>query len=50
MQAVGGREDVELAQDGAPAEPLVLLIDQQSLGRGGRWGGLPLTCLLPAPA
>ena len=50
MQAVGGSEDVELAQDGAPAESLVLVIDQQSLGRGGRWGVLPLACLLPTPA
>lgn len=50
VQAVGSREDVELAQDGAPAESLVLLVDQQSLRRGGRRGASPLTGLLPTLA
>ena len=50
VQAVGSREDVELVQDGAPAESLVLLVDQQSLGRGRCRGALPLTGLLHASA
>lgn len=47
---MGSREDVELVQDGAPAESLVLFVDQQSLGRGRCRGALPLTGLLHAPA
>lgn len=31
VQTVGRREDIELIQDGAPTEPLVVVIDEQSL-------------------
>lgn len=31
VQTVGCREDVELVQDGAATEPLIVFIDEQSL-------------------
>lgn len=31
IETVGGGEDVELIQDGAPTEPVIVFINEQSL-------------------
>lgn len=31
METVGGSEDVELIQDGAPTEPIIFFVNEQSL-------------------
>lgn len=50
METVGGCEDVELIQDGAPTEPLIVFINEQSLRPEQNVCRPPMICESPCRA
>lgn len=50
MQTVGRREDVELIQDGAPTEALIVIVDEQSLRPEQSVCKPPVVCTRAVPS